>query len=114
MPGPQSKLYLKKGLQYGTTVANMVNVFAEIAWEELLATMKIMNAIPFARLTPATVTAGFKAFRGPLVLAAPEIACGKAYPGQPTVCGNQTQFYAYTGKGKWKVASGWLKGPAPK
>jgi hypothetical protein len=60
------------------------------------------------------VTAGFKAFRGPLVLAAPEVACGKAYPGQPTVCGNQTQFYTYVGKGKWKVASGWLKGPAPK
>jgi branched-chain amino acid transport system substrate-binding protein len=114
LPGPQSKLYLKKGIQYGTSVANMVNAFGELAWEELLATVKIMNAIPFAKLSPATVTAGFKAFRGPLVLAAPEVACGKAYPGQPTVCGNQTQFYTYVGKGKWKVASGWLKGPAPK
>jgi branched-chain amino acid transport system substrate-binding protein len=114
LPGPQSKLYLKKGLQYGTTVANMVNAFAELAWEEILATVKIMNAIPLAKLSPATVSAGFKAFRGPLVLAAPEVACGKAYPGQPTVCGNQTQFYTYVGKGKWKVASGWLKGPPPK
>jgi len=111
---PQSKLYLKKGIQYGTTVANMLNVFAEISWEEILATVKIMNAIPFARLTPATVSAGFKAFKGPLILAAPEVSCGKVSAGEPAVCGNQTQFYDYQGKGKWKAASGWLKPPGAK
>jgi branched-chain amino acid transport system substrate-binding protein len=111
LSSPQSKLYLKKGLQYKTTVANMLNVFAEIAWEELLATVKVMNTIPFSKLTPATVTAGLKAFKGPLILAAPEIGCGKVSPGEPAVCGNQTQFYNYTGKGKWKVSSGWLKPP---
>jgi branched-chain amino acid transport system substrate-binding protein len=110
-PGPQSKLYLKKGLQYGTTVADMVNVFAEIAWEELLATVKIMNTIPYQKLSAATISAGFKKFRGPLILAAPEIACGKVSPREPAICGNQTQFYTYQGKGKWKVASGWLKPP---
>jgi branched-chain amino acid transport system substrate-binding protein len=108
---PQSTLYLKKGIQYGTTVAPMLNVFAEIAWEEALATVKIMNTIPFNRITSATISAGFKNFKGPLVLAAPEIACGKASPGEPAVCGNQTQFYNYLGKGKWKAASGWLKPP---
>ncbi len=114
VPGPQSKLYLKKGLQYGTTVANMLNVFAEIAWEEMLATVKVMNRIPFSKLTPARVSAGFKTFKGPLVLAAPQIACGKVSAGEPAICGNQTQFYTYTGKGKWKVASGWLKPPGAK
>ena len=108
---PQSTLYLKKGQQYGTTVADMVNVFAEIAWEELLATVKIANAIPFAKLSSATISAGFKNFKGPLILAAPEVACGKASPGEPAVCGNETQFYNYLGKGKWKAASGWLKPP---
>jgi branched-chain amino acid transport system substrate-binding protein len=111
VPGPQAKLYLKKGLQYGTTVANMLNVFAEISWEELLATVKVMNRIPFSKLTPARVSAGFKNFKGPLVLAAPEINCGKVSAGEPAICGNQTQFYTYQGKGKWKVASGWLKPP---
>ena len=111
LTGPQSKLYLKKGLQYGTTVADMLNVFSEIAWEELLATVKIMNTVPFAKLSPATISAGFKAFRGPLILAAPEVACGKVAPREPAVCGNQTQFYNYLGKGKWKLASGWLKPP---
>jgi len=111
---PQSSLYLKKGQQYGTTIANMLNVFAEIGWEEFLATAKIMNAIPFSKLSSATISAGFKTFKGPLVLAAPEIACGKASRGEPAVCGNQTQFYNYLGKGKWKAASGWLKPPAAK
>jgi hypothetical protein len=89
----------------------MLWVFSEIAWEELLATVKIMNRIPYAQLTPARISAGFKAFRGPLVLAAPEVACGKVSPREPAVCGNQTQFYTYLGQGKWKLASGWLKPP---
>ena len=50
-PGPQSNLYLKKGLQYGTTVPEMLWVFSEGAWETLLATVKIMNAIPYSKLT---------------------------------------------------------------
>jgi len=111
LPGPQSKLYLKKGLQYGATVPDMVNVFAEIAWEEMLVTTKILNGIPLNKISPATIAAGFKKFPGPVVLAAPNIACGKASKGEPAVCGNQTQFYNYTGKGKWKVASGWLSPP---
>jgi len=111
---PQATLYLKKGLQYGTTVAPMLNVFAEIAWEEMLATVKIMNTIPFNKISSATISAGFKNFKGPLILAAPEVACGKASPGEPAVCGNETQFYNYLGKGKWKAASGWLKPPGAK
>jgi branched-chain amino acid transport system substrate-binding protein len=114
LPGAQSRLFLKKGLQYGTTVNDMLWVFSEIAWEELLATVKIMNAIPYAKLTPARISAGFKAFKGPLVLAAPQVSCGKVSPGEPAVCGNQTQFYNYLGRGKWKAASGWLKPPGSK
>ena len=52
LPGPQSKLYLKKGIQYGATVNDLLWVFAEGAWEETLATVKIVNAIPFNKLTP--------------------------------------------------------------
>jgi branched-chain amino acid transport system substrate-binding protein len=113
-PGPQSKLYLKNGLQYGTTVPNMLWVFSEGAWEELLATVKIMNAVPYAKLSPATISAGFKAFRGPTILGPPDIACGKVSPGEPAACGNQTQFYNYVGKGKWKTLTGWVKPPGAK
>jgi branched-chain amino acid transport system substrate-binding protein len=114
LPGPQSKLYLKKGLQYGASLGDLLWIFAEGAWEETLATVKIMDAIPFNKLTPAAITAGFKAFRGPTVLGPPDIACGKVSPAEPAACGNETQFYNYVGKGKWKVATGWLKPPGAK
>jgi len=110
-PDRQAKLYLKKGLKYGATVADMVNVFAEIAWEEMLVTVKVMNSIPFNKLNSATIAAALKKFPGPVPLAAPDIACGKVSKGEPAACGNETQFYKYTGKGKWKPASGWLKPP---
>jgi branched-chain amino acid transport system substrate-binding protein len=114
LPGPQSKLYLKKGLQYGTTVRDMLWVFSEGAWETLLATVKIMNQIPFAKLNSATISAGFKAFRGPTVLGPPHVACGQISKAEPAACGNETNFYKYTGKGKWKLVASWLKPPRAK
>ena len=110
-PDKQAKLFLKEGLKYGATVGDMTNVFAEIAWEELLVTAKVMNAIPLNKLTSATISAGLKNFPGPVPLAAPDIACGKVSKGEPAACGNETQFFKYTGKGIWKPASGWLKPP---
>jgi branched-chain amino acid transport system substrate-binding protein len=114
LPGPQSKLYLKKGLQYGTTVPNMLWVFSEGTWETLLATVKIMNQIPYAKLSTATISAGFKAFRGPTVLGPPDIACGKISKAEPAACANQTNFYKYQGKGKWTLVGSWLKPPGAK
>jgi branched-chain amino acid transport system substrate-binding protein len=110
-PGPQAKVYLREGRQYGASATDMTNVFAEIGWEELLATVRVMNKIPYNKLTSASISAGFKNFKGPLVLAAPEINCGKVSAGEPAICGNQTQFYTYLGQGKWKQASTWLKPP---
>jgi branched-chain amino acid transport system substrate-binding protein len=110
-PGPQAKLYLRKGIQYGAKATDLTNVFGEISWQNMLATVKVMNRIPYSRLTSARVSAGFKSFKGPLILAAPEVSCGNVSPGEPAVCGNQTQFYTYLGQGKWKQASTWLKPP---
>ena len=115
LPGPQSKLYLKKGIQYGATVNDLLWVFAEGAWEELLATVKIMNAIPYSRISPATITAGFKAFRGPTVLAAAgdRVRQGRPRASRPHAA-TRPSSTTTPGKGKWKVASGWLKPPGAK
>jgi branched-chain amino acid transport system substrate-binding protein len=110
-PDKQAKLFLKEGIKYGATVQDMTNVFAEIAWEELLVTAKVMNSIPLNKLTSASIAAGLKKFPGPVPLAAPKIACGKVSKGEPAACGNETQFYKYNGKGSWKPVSGWLKPP---
>ena len=76
-PGPQAKLYLKKGLQYGTTVNDMLWVFSQLAWEELLATVKIMNTIPYSTAHPRADRCRVQELQGPLVMGAPEVACGK-------------------------------------
>jgi branched-chain amino acid transport system substrate-binding protein len=111
-PDPQAKLFLKEGIKNGATAVDMTNVFAEIAWEELLVVTKVMNSIPFNKISPATISAGLKKFPGPVPLAAPQVACGKVSAGEPAVCGNQTQFFNYLGKGKWRpVGGGWLKPP---
>jgi branched-chain amino acid transport system substrate-binding protein len=72
----------------------------------------VLNQIPYARLSPVTISAQMKKFTGPLVMAAPTIACGKVDPTQPAACGNQAQFYRYTGNNVWKKTSGYL-GPPP-
>jgi branched-chain amino acid transport system substrate-binding protein len=110
-PDKQAKLFLKEGIKYGAKVADMTNVFAEIAWEELLVTAKVMNSIPYNKLSSATISAALKKFPGPVPLAAPNIACGKVSKGEPAACGNETQFFKYTGKGIWKPVSGWLTPP---
>jgi branched-chain amino acid transport system substrate-binding protein len=110
-PDKQAKLFLKMGQKYGASAQDMTNVFAEIAWEELLVTAKVMNSIPFNKLSPATIAAAVKKFTGPVPLAAPDIACGKVSKGEPAACGNETQFYNYAGNGKWQPVSDWLKPP---
>lgn len=110
-PDKQAKLFLKEGIKNGAKAADMVNVFAEIAWEELLVATKVMNSIPMSQLNSASISKALKAFPGPVPLAAPDIACGKVSKGEPAACGNETQFYKYNGKGVYKPVSGWLKPP---
>lgn len=49
-------------------------------------------------------------FTGPLVLGAPVLDCGK-YPEAPAMCGDNTQFYRFTGEG-FEQASDFLPPPA--
>ena len=115
MPGPQAKLYLKKGLQYGDDGERHAVGLRRGRLGRAARDGEDHEPDPVRASSPRRpITAGFKTFKGPLVLGAPEIACGKVAPAQPAVCGNQTQFYKYLGKGKWKPASGWLKPPGVK
>ena len=84
----------------------MLWVFSEGAWEELLATVKIMNAIPYAKLTPATDRRRVQGVQGPARSGSAGGRVRQGYPAEPAACGNQTQFYNYMGKGKWKVGRG--------
>jgi Periplasmic binding protein len=105
---PQIKVFTKKAAQYGLSAADQKDAFAELAWTTFLAIIKIANTVPYNKITSAKIVAGFKLFRGPLVMAAPNVACGRIDPTQPAACAEQAQFYRYQGKGAWKKTSTWL------
>jgi branched-chain amino acid transport system substrate-binding protein len=83
---------------------------------QTLTTIKIMNEVGFASLSPSAILAKAKAFAGPQALGAPELACGK-YANAPAVCNDRIQFFTYAGgvtKGRpdWVKIASWLQPPA--
>jgi branched-chain amino acid transport system substrate-binding protein len=83
---------------------------------QTLTTIKIMNQVGYANLSPAAILAAAKAFKGPQALGAPALDCGK-YSSAPGVCNDRTQFFEYAGgvtKGKpqWIKTAGWLQPPS--
>jgi branched-chain amino acid transport system substrate-binding protein len=82
---------------------------------QTLTTIKIMNEVGYASLSPSAILAKAKAFTGPQALGAPALACGK-YSNAPGVCNDRIQFFTYTGgvtsnKPQWAKAAGWLQPP---
>jgi branched-chain amino acid transport system substrate-binding protein len=82
-----------------------------VSWGQILTTVKLMNKIGYAKLTPARITAAFRAFKGPQALGAPSLQCGK-YKTEPAACNDQTQFFQYQGKGVFQRLTGWLRPPS--
>jgi branched-chain amino acid transport system substrate-binding protein len=81
-----------------------------VAFGQTLTVVKWLNAIGWNKITPAAVVKQAKAFRGPVPLGAPSVRCGK-YPTMPAVCNDQTQFFEYLGKGRFKRVSSWVRPP---
>ena len=81
-----------------------------VAWGQVLTTVKMMNQIGVANVTPAKFTTTIRAFKGPQALGAPSLQCGK-YKTEPAACNDQTQFFQYQGKGVFKRLTGWLRPP---
>jgi hypothetical protein len=92
----------------GLSKADAISPFSGIAFGSLLLAAKIMNSIPFASLSPAAITAKFKAYQGPIPLGPTTINCtGTLYPADPNSCSDYDQFYKYNGHGQWKLLEGW-------
>jgi branched-chain amino acid transport system substrate-binding protein len=62
----------------------------------MLTTIKIMNEVGYANLTPSAILSKAKAFTGPQALGAPTLSCGK-YSNAPGVCNDRAQFFQYKG-----------------
>jgi hypothetical protein len=81
-----------------------------VAFSQILTTVKLMNELGYAKLTPGAILAKAKAFKGPLALGAPALACGK-YAAAPAVCNDRAQFFEYQGNKKFVKVAPWTEPP---
>ena len=63
------------------------------------------------QITPATVNAAARAFKGPVVQGAPNLNCG-GFAGAPAVCNDEVSFFQNTSPGVFKAIVRFL-GPPP-
>ena len=83
-----------------------------VAFGQLLTTVRFLNEADAGKagITPKTVLARAKAFKGPLALGSPKLQCGK-YKTAPGICNDMFQAFTYQGKFAFKRASGWIGPP---
>jgi branched-chain amino acid transport system substrate-binding protein len=99
-----------------STPANASDPWNIVDFGQTLTTIKVMNQVGYAGLSPSAIQAAAKAFTGPQALGAPALACDK-YAGAPGVCNDRIQFFEYTGgvtsgKPQWSKEAGWLQPPS--
>jgi len=102
-----AKAYLAASAQAGLSNEDATQVFAALAWSEILTYAKIFNMIGADKVTPQAVTTRLQQFSGPVVMGSPEIKCGQ-FPDAPGVCNTRSKFYSYHGKGAFAQTAGWL------
>jgi branched-chain amino acid transport system substrate-binding protein len=107
---PSAGAFMKVAAKYGNAKEAAGDVWQPIAFAQILTIAQWMNKIGADKLSAASIAKEAKAFKGPMALGAPTIACGK-YPDKPAICNDQTKFYKYEGKGKFTPASGWVRPP---
>jgi len=98
-----------------STPADAPDPWNIVDFGQTLTTIKMMNEVGYANLSPSAILAKAKAFTGPQALGAPSLSCGK-YASAPGVCNDRIQFFTYEGgvtKGKpiWVKDAGWLQPP---
>jgi branched-chain amino acid transport system substrate-binding protein len=76
----------------------------------LLTIAQTLNKVGPDKLSPETIKAQIKQWRGPLLLGEPKPFCGK-YPSAPANCGGGNRFFRYQGDGKWAPVSQWTDVP---
>jgi branched-chain amino acid transport system substrate-binding protein len=107
---PEVKTYYKLLASYGQSASDEDPWYCT-AFSEIMTAAQFMNSIGYAKVTPATVAAAAKAWRGPFILGHPKIDCGE-YAKVPASCADQQAFYLYKGNGKFVLASSSKSNPS--
>jgi branched-chain amino acid transport system substrate-binding protein len=106
-PGMAPYMKITGGLESAADAPDPWNI---VAFSQILTTVKLMNELGYAKLTPQAILAKAKAFKGPLALGAPALACGK-YPAAPANCNDRAQFFEYQGNKKFVKVAPWTQPP---
>jgi branched-chain amino acid transport system substrate-binding protein len=110
---PGMPAYMAVAQKY-TTPADAPDPWEIVNFGEILTVAKLLNQVGYANITPGTVGAAAKAFKGPQALGAPSLDCGQ-FTAAPAVCNDQAQFFEYNGssaKARFTKTAGWTKPPA--
>jgi branched-chain amino acid transport system substrate-binding protein len=102
--------YMKVTQQYGVKTAP--DPWVIVSFGTMLTTIKAINEAGGSSATSSAVLDKLKAFKGPVALGAPELACGK-YANAPAVCNDRAQFFTYEGGNNFVKAAPWLQSPTP-
>ena len=98
-----------------STPANEPDPWNIVDFGQLLTTIKILNEVGYAGLSPSAILAKAKAFTGPQALGAPALSCGK-YSSAPAVCNDRIQLFQYKGMvgghPDFVKVAGWIQPPA--
>lgn len=103
-----AKAYLAASAEVGLSAQDATNVWAALAWSQILTYAKMFNAVGADKVSPETVSAELARFTGPVVMGAPQVACGQ-FDDAPAVCNNRSKFYLYQGKGSFRPVTAWLQ-----
>jgi branched-chain amino acid transport system substrate-binding protein len=104
---PGMPAYMKVTQQYGLKTAP--DPWVIVSFGTMLTTIKAINEAG-ASASSSAVLDKLKAFKGPVALGAPELACGK-YSNAPAVCNDRAQFFTYEGGNNFVRAAPWLQSP---
>lgn len=100
-------VYMKLADQYKIKAAP--DPWVIVSFGVVMSTAKILNQVGPDASSDEILKAA-RDFKGPVVLGAPELQCGK-YSDAPAICNDRAQFFTYAGKGKFDKAAGWLAQP---
>ena len=102
-PDKEAKLYLQKGLKYGATVSGHGERLRRdrLGRDARHREDDELDPVQQAQLRDDRRRAS-RSSRAPCCWRRRRSPAARSSPGEPAACGNQTQFYNYTGKGKWK------------
>jgi branched-chain amino acid transport system substrate-binding protein len=103
---PGMPAYMAVASKY-TTPGDAPDPWNIVAFGEMLTVDKVLNQVGYANISPASVLAAAKAFKGPQALGAPALDCGQ-FANAPGVCNDRAQFFEYEGKNKFVKAAPWL------